>query len=90
MSEEYMRRAIELAKEAAAAGEVPVGAVVVRKRTGLSLVRVGTGVRSAAAPQLMRSLKPLSRQAGFLAAGGFAAASCMLRWSLAPCAQGAS
>ena len=86
MSEEYMRRAIELAKEAAAAGEVPVGAVVVRKKDGL----IGTGVRSAAAPQLMRSLKPLSRQAGFLAAGGFAAASCMLRLSLAPCAQGAS
>ena len=35
MSEEYMRRAIELAKEAAAAGEVPVGAVVVRKKDGL-------------------------------------------------------
>ena len=35
MNEEYMRRAIELAKEAAAGGEVPVGAVVVRKKDGL-------------------------------------------------------
>ena len=90
MSEEYMRRAIELAKEAAAVGEVPVGAVVVRKKDGLIVGEGRNRREERPAPQLMRSLKPLSRQAGFLAAGGFAAASCMLRWSLAPCAQGAS
>lgn len=32
--EKYMKRAIELAKEASAEGEVPVGAVVVKKTTG--------------------------------------------------------
>ena len=32
--EKYMERAIELARMAAAEGEVPVGAVVVRKTTG--------------------------------------------------------
>ena len=32
--EKYMKRAIELAKEAFAEGEVPVGAVVVKKTTG--------------------------------------------------------
>ena len=30
MHEEYMRQALDLAREAAAAGEVPVGCVIVR------------------------------------------------------------
>ena len=32
MHEEYMRQALDLAREAAAAGEVPVGCVIVRWR----------------------------------------------------------
>ena len=31
MHEEYMRQALDLAREAAAAGEVPVGCVIVRE-----------------------------------------------------------
>ena len=63
MSEEYMRRAIELAK------------------AGYDIV-VNYVSNEAAAQAVVQEI-------GFLAAGGFAAASCMLRWSLAPCAQGA-
>ena len=35
MHEEYMRQALDLAREAAAAGEVPVGCVIVRELWGL-------------------------------------------------------
>ena len=45
--EKYMRRALELAKEAFDEGEVPVGAVVVKKTTG-EIVGEGRNMREGA------------------------------------------
>ena len=45
--EKYMRRALELAQEAFCEGEVPVGAVVVKKTTG-EIVGEGRNMREGA------------------------------------------
>ena len=47
MTDNYMNRAIELAKEAYSEGEVPVGAVVVKKSTG-EIVGEGRNMRETA------------------------------------------
>ncbi|MBQ4533795.1 MAG: nucleoside deaminase, partial [Ruminococcus sp.] len=45
--DEYMNRALELAKEAADEGEVPVGAVIVQRKTG-RIVGEGRNMRENA------------------------------------------
>ena len=47
LMEKYMKRALELAREAFSEGEVPVGAVVVKKTTG-ALVGEGRNRRETA------------------------------------------
>ena len=47
MTDRYMERALELARAAFAAGEVPVGAVVVKKATG-EIVGEGRNMREGA------------------------------------------
>ena len=45
--QDYMREALDLAREAAAAGEVPVGCVIVRSGeiVGLSLIHISEPTR---------------------------------------------
>ena len=77
MEEIFMRQALALAREAAAAGEVPVGCVVVREG-----VVVGRG-RNRREEKRSAASQPW-------APGGWTAVSCTSPWSPAPCAPGPS
>lgn len=75
MDEIFMRAAIEEAERAAAAGEVPVGAVVVRERKILSF---GRNRREEGKNALAHAeLEAISGACAALAAGGCPAAPCM-------------
>ena len=60
MHEEYMRQALDLARQAAACGEVPVGCAIVKRRRGGG-PGAATAVRSARPPGPMRRWRPWPR-----------------------------
>ena len=75
--EDYMQMAIAEARKAAAAGEIPVGAVVV----------CGDTVLAAARNDREETHSPLGHaEVRAAVTGGWRTARCMSRWSLAPCA----
>jgi len=81
--ERWMREAIALAREAAAAGEVPVAAVLVRdgvpvSRAANRMVRDGDATAHA---------EMLALRAGAAAAGDWRLADCTLYVTLEPCAM---
>ncbi len=79
----YMNRAAALAAEAAAEGEVPVGAVVVRKKDGL-IVGEGRNRRECARNPLAHAeLEAISSASRFL--GGWRLSGCELYVTLEPC-----
>lgn len=83
MHEEYMRMALELAKEAAAAGEVPVGAVIVKDG-----IVVGKGRNSTEAdkdPTCHAEIKAIRQAAETL--GGWRLFGCSMYVTLEPCSM---
>ena len=85
MEEKYMKRAIELAKCAADIGEVPVGAVVVRKSTG-EIVGEGFNKReSIRSPLAHAELEAIEQASSNL--GGWRLIDCALYVTLEPCAM---
>ena len=83
MHEEYMRMALELAKEAAAAGEVPVGAVIVKDG-----VVVGKGRNSTEAdkdPTCHAEIKAIRQAAETL--GGWRLSGCTMYVTAEPCSM---
>lgn len=86
--EKWMQAALELARQAAQAGEVPVGCVVVR---GDEIVGRGSNRRETGKNALHHaSYWRLTRRAAVWVAGGCGNARFMSRWSPAPCARGRS
>ena len=82
----YMKRALQLADIAAAEGEVPVGAVVVRKRDG-RIVGEGRNRREKSrSPLAHAELEAIQNAALYL--GGFRVAICTLPLNPALCARG--
>ena len=77
--EQYMKEALALAREAAAAGEVPVGCVIVREG---EIVGRGRNRRE--------EKRPSPRPTGSSAPGGWTTANCTSPWSLVPCVPGPS
>ena len=81
--ERYMRRALELAAEAAAEGEVPVGAVVVKRSTG-EIVGEGRNRRELGKSPLAHAeiiaIDEASRRLG-----GWRLVDCALYVTLEPC-----
>ena len=81
--ERYMRRALELAAEAAAEGEVPVGAVVVKRSTG-EIVGEGRNRRELGKSPLAHAeiiaIDEASRRLG-----GWRLVGCALYVTLEPC-----
>lgn len=81
--EEYMSRAIELAKKAAALGEVPVGAVVVKKSTG-EIVGEGYNLReSGKSPLAHAEIIAINEASKTL--GGWRLIDCEMFVTLEPC-----
>ena len=81
--ERYMKRAAELACEAAAEGEVPVGAVVVRRSDGL-IVGEGRNRREERRNPLAHAeLEAINKASLFL--GGWRLSGCDLYVTLEPC-----
>lgn len=79
----YMREAIELARQAAAEGEVPVGAVVVKQSTGEIVGRGRNrreGDRSPLAHAELLAIDEASRRLG-----GWRLVDCALYVTLEPC-----
>ena len=79
----YMRKAIELARQAAAEGEVPVGAVVVKQSTGEIVGRGRNrreGDRSPLAHAELLAIDEASRTLG-----GWRLVDCALYVTLEPC-----
>lgn len=83
MNEEFMLRALELAQEAAAAGEVPVGALIVRRRDGF-IAGEGRnrreGERSALAHAEVEAIDNACRTLG-----GWRLAGCDMYVTVEPC-----
>ena len=81
--EQYMSRALELAKKAAEMGEVPVGAVVVKKSTG-EIVGEGYNLRESGKSPLAHAeiiaINEASRRLG-----GWRLIDCELFVTLEPC-----
>lgn len=77
----YMRRALALAQEAAAAGEIPVGAVVVRE--GIVLGEGRNGRESTADPTAHAEIVAL--RAAAQAIGDWRLTGCTLYVTLEPC-----
>ena len=75
MHEEYMRQALDLARQAAACGEVPVGCVIVKD--GRVIGGAATAGRSARPPGPTRRWRPWPRPTAPWAPGGWTAAPCM-------------
>lgn len=75
MHEEYMRQALDLAREAAAAGEVPVGCVIVRD--GAVVGRGGNRREERQAAWSHAEMRPWPKPTGPWAPGGWTAARCM-------------
>ena len=81
MHERYMRMALELAREAAAAGEVPVGCVIVRDG---QVVGRGRNRREEKQSTLSHAEMEAIRQAN-LALGSWRLEDCALYVTLEPC-----
>lgn len=80
---EYMLRALELAEEAAAESEVPVGAVIVRRSDGL-IVGEGRNRRERLRASLAHAeLEAIDRASRFL--GGWRLSGCDMYVTLEPC-----
>ncbi|WP_410001634.1 nucleoside deaminase [Sphingosinicella rhizophila] len=79
-----MRRALALAREAAVAGEVPVGAVIVRD--GEVVAEARNDMRSGNDPSAHAEMLAIRRAAEHLGAGG-RLDSCDLWVTLEPCAM---
>ena len=81
MSQEYMQQALELAREAAAEGEVPVGAVVVH---GDTVVGIGRNRRECGKNALAHAeLEAINQACRTL--GGWRLSGCDLYVTLEPC-----
>lgn len=79
----YMQRALELAREAAAAGEVPVGAVLVRDATVIGAGRNGPiGASDPTAHAEINALRQAAR-----AVGNYRLTGATLYVTLEPCAM---
>ena len=85
MDKKYMLRALELAKQAAAMGEVPVGAVVVKKQTG-EIVGEGYNRRESDRSPLAHAEIAAIEQAS-RTLGGWRLIDCELYVTLEPCAM---
>lgn len=81
--EEYMSRAVELARKAAALGEVPVGAVIVKKSTG-EIVGKGYNLReSGKSPLAHAEIIAINEASKTL--GGWRLIDCEMFVTLEPC-----
>lgn len=81
--EEYMSRAVELARKAAALGEVPVGAVIVKKSTG-EIVGKGYNLReSGKSPLAHAEMIAINEASKTL--GGWRLIDCEMFVTLEPC-----
>lgn len=83
MDEQYMRRALELASMAAEMGEVPVGAVIVRKSTG-EIVGEGFNRRETARHALAHA-EILAIDVACRRLGGWRLPDCAMYVTLEPC-----
>ncbi len=83
MDRKYMERAIELAREAALEGEVPVGAVIVRKSDGIIVGEGKNRRESARDPLAHAELEAIAQASAFL--GGWRLSGCELYVTLEPC-----
>ena len=81
----WMERALVLAGQAAAAGEVPVGAVLVRE--GIVLVKGTINLSQAMTRPRMQKSWPCGRQRPLNKTTACREAPFMSRWSPAPCAS---
>lgn len=81
--EKYMLRALELAREAAAEGEVPVGAVVVKKTTG-EIVGEGRNRRETAKNALAHA-EVIAIDMACRTLGGWRLPECAIYVTLEPC-----
>lgn len=81
--EQYMRRALELARAAAQRGEVPVGAVVVQKTTG-RIVGEGANRRESAKNALAHA-EIIAINEACETLGGWRLVDCALYVTLEPC-----
>ena len=81
--DKYMQRAIELAEEAAADGEVPVGAVVVKKTTG-EIIGEGRNMRETAKNALAHA-EIIAIDAACKKLGGWRLPDCAIYVTLEPC-----
>lgn len=81
--DEYMNRALELAKEAADEGEVPVGAVIVQRKTG-RIVGEGRNMRENAKNALAHA-EIMAIDMACRTLGGWRLPDCALYVTLEPC-----
>lgn len=81
--EEYMKRALELARMAYDEGEVPVGAVVVKKTTG-EIVGEGRNMREGAKNALAHA-EIMAIDAACKKLGGWRLPDCAIYVTLEPC-----
>lgn len=83
MDEKYMKRAIELARKAADAGEVPVGAVIVDNATG-EIIAEGYNLRETEKRATAHAeILAIDRACG--ARGGWRLSGCTMYVTLEPC-----
>lgn len=81
--DKYMQRALELAREAYDEGEVPVGAVVVKKNTG-EIVGEGRNMREGAKNALAHA-EIMAIDAACKKLGGWRLPDCAMYVTLEPC-----
>ncbi|MBO5318725.1 MAG: tRNA adenosine(34) deaminase TadA [Ruminococcus sp.] len=81
--DEYMNRALELAKEAADEGEVPVGAVIVQRKTG-RIVGEGRNMRENAKNALAHA-EIMAIDMACRTLGGWRLPDCAMYVTLEPC-----
>lgn len=81
--EEYMKRAVALAEEAAAEGEVPVGAVIVQRKTG-RIVGEGRNMRESAGNALAHA-EIMAIDQACRTLGGWRLPDCAMYVTLEPC-----
>ncbi len=81
--EEYMKRALELAKKAADEGEVPVGAVIVQRKTG-RIVGEGRNMRENARNALAHA-EIIAIDMACHTLGGWRLPDCAMYVTLEPC-----
>lgn len=81
--DEYMKRALALAEEAAAEGEVPVGAVVVQRKTG-RIIGEGRNRRETAKNALAHA-EVIAIDQACRTLGGWRLPDCALYVTLEPC-----